>query len=345
MSSRRSRRALVPSFLRLLFTGVCLLLTACGTGDYRRIDGSTMGTYYAVTTRCPEPPADLDARIASVLAEVNAQMSTYDKSSTLSRFNDYEKTDWFPVEPAVARVVSAAQTISRQSDGAFDVTVGPLVNLWGFGPDVVGAERPSPEALSEARSRVGYRFLEVQQDPPALRKSVPVYVDLSAIAKGFGVDQVAALLDGLDCADFLVDVGGEVRARGVNPSGRVWRVGVEVPDPDSAGGVQRVLALDNLAVATSGDYRNFRDLGGRRFSHTIDPRTGAPVSHALASVSVVHESTMWADGYATAIDVLGPEDGLALANELELPVLLVVRTADGFEERYNQPLFEFLVVP
>jgi len=303
-----------------------------------------MGTYYGVTTRCPAPPVDLDARIASALAEVNAQMSTYDESSTLSRFNRDEDTDWFPVEPALVKVISAAQIISRQSGGAFDVTVGPLVNLWGFGPDAVGAQAPSPEALTEARSRVGYRFLEVRDDPPALRKSMPVYVDLSAIAKGFGVDQVAVLLDGLGCADFLVDVGGEVRARGQNPSGRPWRVGVEVPDPDSAGGVQRVLLLDNRAVATSGDYRNFRDLDGRRFSHTIDPRTGAPVSHALASVSVVHDSAMWADGYATAIDVLGPEAGLALADDLGLPVLLVVRTPDGFEERYNRLLSDYLVV-
>jgi len=341
-----STRPAVCSGVRagLLLVGV-LMLSCCGAPDYRRVTGTTMGTYFSITARCPSSAPDLEQRINSVLAEVNAEMSTYDENSTLSRFNRYAGTDWFAVEPALVDVVAAALTISRESDGAFDVTVGPLVNLWGFGPERSTPEPPTAQALAAARSRVGYQYLEVRAEPPALRKAAPVYVDLSAIAKGFGVDRAAAQLTSAGCSDFLVDIGGEVRLRGSNPAGSPWRVGVEVPDPDSVGGVQRVLLLGDGAVATSGDYRNFRDVGGRRVSHTIDPRTGAPVAHDLASVSVVHSSAMWADGYATALDVVGPDAALVLADRLQLPVLLVVRTAGGFEERYNPLMSKYLASP
>jgi thiamine biosynthesis lipoprotein len=167
-------------------------------------------------------------------------------------------------------------------------------------------------------------------------------VDLSAIAKGYGVDRVALRLEEAGCTDYLVDVGGEVRARGASPRGDAWRVGIEVPDPERIGGVQRVLALHDLALATSGDYRNFIDLDGGRYSHTIDPRTGRPVSHRLASVTVAHPSAMWADGYATAINVLGPERGIDLAERLGLPVLLLVHAENGFQERYTPAFTQLL---
>jgi thiamine biosynthesis lipoprotein len=170
-------------------------------------------------------------------------------------------------------------------------------------------------------------------------------VDLSAIAKGHGVDRVAEVLDRADCTDYLVDIGGEVRSRGMSPRQTPWRVGIEVPDPQLIGSVQRVVNLPGMAVATSGDYRNYLDFDGERFSHSIDPRTGYPVQHLLASVSVVHESAMWADGWATALNVLGPEAGFELAATENLAAYFLIRRADGFEERYTPSMQNYLEAP
>ncbi|MGA0839981.1 MAG: FAD:protein FMN transferase, partial [Pseudomonadales bacterium] len=279
--------------------------------------------------------------IEEELRAVNAEMSTYLPESTLSRFNAASLETWFAVEPALVEVVTASLELSRESNGAFDITVGPLVNLWGFGP-VAPHGLPSPEEIAAARERVGYAALLVQSAPPALRKKRDIYVDLSAIAKGYGVDRVVDRLGRAGCGSLLVDIGGEVRTRGTNPTGDAWRIGVEVPDPATTGSVQRVVKVQDAALATSGDYRNFFEEGGKRYSHTIDPTTGAPVTHALASVTVVHAEAMWADGYATLIDVLGPEAGLAFAEAKDLAVLLIVRTDSGFEERYT-PAFAALI--
>lgn len=317
-----------------------LLLAGCRDGqDYRRYGGTTMGTYYQVTAACPEDVGDL---VREELRAVNLEMSTYLPESTLSRFNSAPPGEWFPVSRELAEVVAAAGVLNRESGGAFDVTVGPLVNLWGFGPAGTTGT-PSDDAVAATMKRVGHQYLEVAHDPPRLRKTAELYVDLSAIAKGHGVDRVVDRLVDAECTAALVDVGGEVRGTGLSPSGRPWRVGVEVPDPETLGGVQRILRLDAGAVATSGDYRNFVESAGRRYSHTIDPRTGFPVEHSLASVSVMHPSAMWADGYATVLTVLGPEEGLAFAREHGLGALFLLRTDDSFEERYTEALKAALV--
>jgi thiamine biosynthesis lipoprotein len=319
---------------------VALLLAGCGgEGSYQRYVGTTMGTYYQVTARCP---GDVASLIERELRAVNDEMSTYLPDSALSRFNRAPPAQWFPVTPQLAEVVAAAGVLYRESGGAFDVTVGPLVNLWGFGPtEQTGI--PAPEAVAAALERVGHQHLDVQHDPPKLRKRADLYVDLSAIAKGHGVDRVLSRLREAECSAVLVDVGGEVRGMGRSPSGRAWRIGVEVPDPDDEGGIQRVIRLDEAAVATSGDYRNFLESGGRRYSHTIDPRTGFPVEHGLASVTVLHDSAMWADGYATLLNVLGPDAGMAFARERDLAALFIIRTESGFAERYTQALGAALV--
>lgn len=318
-----------------------LALAGCADGDYARYEGPTMGTYYRVTAACP---VDVGARVDAELETVNDEMSTYRPGSELSRFNVAPVDAWFETVPALIEVVDAALQLSRASGGAFDVTVGPLVNLWGFGPED-RAGIPSPEAVAAARAGVGYAALETRAEPPALRKTRALYVDLSAIAKGHGVDRVAGRLDAAGCTDYLVDVGGEVRARGVNPAGGAWRIGVEVPDPTSAGAIQRVVLLRDAALATSGDYRNFVEDAGRRYSHTIDPRTGYPVDHALASVTVLHAAAMWADGYATLLSVLGPEEGWRFAQTHDLAVLFVFRGANGFEERYTPRFAAYLAEP
>lgn len=325
-----------------MLVGVLAMLclpAGCGGPEYRLYQGATMGTYYRVTARCAD---DVAALVEAELKAVNDEMSTYLPESALSRFNRAPVGQWWPVPRPLADVVDAAARLSRESAGAFDVTVGPLVNLWGFGPrDDVAADSPQPpdeEALARARKRVGFDKLEVRLDPPALRKSADLYVDLSAIAKGHGVDRVVERLIGAGCSDLLVDVGGEVRGVGRSPSTRNWRVGVETPDPGRLGAIERVLVLDDVAAATSGDYRNYVEVDGRRYSHTMDPRTGRPVAHALASVTVLHASAMWADGYATALDVLGPEAGFELAVRLELPALFIVREDGSFRVRYTAAL-------
>lgn len=327
----------------LLLVGAALLgalsLGGCGAEDYQRHSGETMGTHYHVTARCP---VDVAAVIEAELAAVNDEMSTYLPGSTLSRFNRASPGEWFAVEAAVAEVVAAAQVLAAQSGGAFDVTVGPLVNLWGFGPEP-GGRTPAAADIEAARRDVGYQRLDVTQAPPRLRKTGPLYVDLSAIAKGHGVDRVAQALERAGCDAMLVDVGGEVRGHGPSPAGRAWRIGVEVPDPDRAGIVQRVVSLESGSLATSGDYRNFVVRDGHRYVHTIDPRTGYPVEHALASVTVLHPSAMWADGYATLLSVLGPEAGMAFALRHELAALFLVREASRFEERYTPQFESFLV--
>lgn len=315
-------------------------LVACDASDgYRHLSGNTMGTYYQVTAHCASDPA---AVVERTLEAVDGEMSTYREDSALSRFNRAPVGEWVEVPGTLADVIAAAETLSAESDGAFDVTVGRLVNLWGFGPEPRDGV-PAPADVAAARDRVGHRHVTMARDPPRLRKDLDVYVDLSAIAKGHGVDRVVEVLAAFGCDAVLVDIGGEVRGVGASPAGRPWRIGVEVPDPRSHGGIERIVVLENAALATSGDYRNFFQADGRRYSHTIDPSTGYPVTHDLASVTVLHESTMWADGYATLLDVLGPERGYEFAARHGLAALFISRREDGFEERYTDAFAALLI--
>ena len=328
-------------YVHLLLIVAAMLAGGCSRAPHYDFSGPTMGTAFRVQAYCAEPVANIQSRVEKVLGEVNAQMSTYLEDSELSRFNDAEVGVWVPVSAELAQVVETARMFSEISAGAFDVTVGSLVNLWGFGPGGA-AGLPQPEAIEDARARVGYRHLEVRISPPALRKKAALYVDLSAIAKGHGVDRLAEELMASGCPSYLVDIGGEVRAGSSKPDGRPWRIGVEVPDPEHIGGVQRIVVLDQLAVATSGDYRNFIEQNNKRYSHTIDPRTGGPVTHNLASVTVLARSTTSADALATLLNVLGPDRGFALAEEQDIAALFIIRTQAGFEERTSSAFEPFV---
>ena len=303
--------------------------------DSEPLGGQTMGTRYQVQTACASRPSNLADGIATLLDDIDAQMSTYRPDSLLSRLNRAPSNEWLDASPELLDVLEPARTLSELSDGAFDVTVGPLVNLWGFGPIDAADSIPSPSDIAAARDRVGYQYLELRR-PAGIRKQRDLYIDLSAIAKGYAVDRMAQYLLGHGCESFLVEIGGEVRVHGLKSSGAAWRIGVESPNPDSLGGVLRVVQTartEGIAMATSGDYRNFVELGGQRYSHTIDPRTGAPVAHRLASVTVLHPSTLWADGFATLLNVMGPTDGFELAEREHLAALFVERTDTGFVER------------
>jgi thiamine biosynthesis lipoprotein len=260
-------------------------------------------------------------------------MSTYQPSSELSQFNSSRATEPFPVSAETLQVFAEAQRISAATGGAFDITVGPLVNLWGFGPNAKPLMIPADEEVERLRPRIGWSRIEVDTALSTIRKSEPeMYCDLSAIAKGYAVDRVAEGLAALGLADTMVEVGGEVRTRGRNAAGEPWRIAIERPDTAQRA-FQEVVPLSDLAMATSGDYRNFYEQDGVRFSHTIDPRTGRPIQHRLASVSVIDPVCMRADGYATALMVLGEEEGFKLAEEQGLAALFLVRKGDGFEER------------
>jgi len=290
----------------------------------------TMGTVCMVKVFDPPSgfPEDWKEQIDRELRQVNDQMSTYLEDSEISRFNRSESTEWFEVSAATALVVGKALEIHQASGGVFDITVAPLVNAWSFGPGKRSLAPPEPERIRELLDRVGSAQLEVREQPPAIRKARgDLTIDLSAIAKGHGVDRVVELLGTWGADNVFVEIGGDLRVRG-DKGGQPWMVGIQQPDV-SGEVVARAIPLRDLAIATSGDYRNFFEHEGRRYSHTIDPRTGEPIGHATASVSVIAEDCMTADGWATAINVLGPDEAMEVAERNGLEALLMVREEDG----------------
>ncbi len=329
-------------------TGVALsatlLLTGCGP-EQVDLMGKTMGTSYSIryVTGEDTPSArEMQAEIDKRLEQVNDQMSTYRPDSELSRFNANRDIDRpFPVSPATAEVVREALRINRVTDGALDVTVGPLVNLWGFGPEGRPDKVPSEAELAHRRAWTGADKLSVQGS--ALVKSIPeLYVDLSSIAKGYGVDVVAEYLQSRHVKNYMVDIGGEVRTRGHNGEQKPWRIAIERPTTGTQQQAQLVIQPGEMSIATSGDYRNYFEQDGVRYSHTIDPVTGRPIHHRLVSITVLSPTCMTADGLSTGLNVMGPERGLALANLLGIPVFMIVKTADGFEERYSDAFKPYL---
>lgn len=302
-------------------------------------EGPTMGTTYQIRVLGTDQPelgfndkSTVGVRVAEALEAVNAAMSTYRPDSEVSLFNSSTSTDWFPVSLATATVVKRAQEVSDASGGAFDITVGPLVNRWSFGPDKDITTAPTTEEIEELLKRVGYKSLEVRLDPPALKKSKPdLYVDLSAIAKGYGVDQAALKLEELGFVSYLVEVGGEVRCRGMRPDGSRWRTGIRRPTQQTLEAVA-VVELGSKSIATSGDYENFVLIDGQRYSHTIDPSTGKPVTHQIASVSVVADDCMTADALATAVNVLGYERGQQVVRDFGGTLFVLEYEGEGFKE-------------
>ena len=343
---------MVPSVLGVTTLLVGATLGAACTAETDRepnlhiFDGATMGTTYAVRTVTVDiweqaRRDQVGALIQATLDEVESNMSHYDPSSELSRFNQTRATEPFQVSSATFDVVRHARELSEITGGALDVTVGPLVTAWGFGPVEPDRLPPDPGRLSRLRAQVGYAKLELDAGSSTLRKTDPALeCDLSAVAKGYGVDRVATALTAAGVTRFMVEVGGEIVAAGLNQLDRPWRIGIERPTAE--GGIERVVPLRDRAMATSGDYHNTREIEGRLFSHTIDPRTGRPVEHRLASVSVIADRCVVADGLATALAVLGPDDGYALAVEHGWAALFLIRMddADGTVSARATPAFE-----
>ena len=327
-----ARRVGVP-WLAIL-AGVFLNSVAIHAQQVQVFRGQTMGPIqYEVRIADPQVPAETKAAIQERLDEVNRLMSTYRPDSDISRFNASTSTDWFPVDLLTATVVARANELSASTQGAFDVTVGPAVELWKFGTDRETPRLPTEAELTAVLEQIGYQKIQTRLDPPCLRKSkAQVKIDLSAIAKGFAVDRVAARLRELGLKNFMVDVGGEIVVLGNKPHGAPWTIGIERPN-DTQREPDRVLELTDTALASSGDYRNFYLLDGKRYSHTIDPRTAQPVTWPddgqVAAASVIADDCMTADALATALMVLGPDEGLTLAENLEASGLVFLRRADG----------------
>lgn len=313
-----------------------------------------MGTRYAVVLASPIEDA-LRAKLAELikieLAAINKAMSTYDARSELSQFNRRRDLGWVAASPGLLEVLASASSISASTQGAFDVTVGPLVDLWGFGPQFRTHRVPDGAAIERVRKSIDYRHVQTDFSANAIRKTRShTQVDLNAIAKGYGVDRIAMILDRMGIDDYLVEIGGEFRAKGATVAGRAWRIAIEKPvygqrDNLEARGeiLGETIGLENRAIATSGTTIDFFEQDGRHYSHSIDPRTGRPVKHPPMAVSVVADTTMEADGWATALLVLGPEEGYSLAQARGLAALFVMASGSSFNVRVTDALRAHLV--
>lgn len=309
------------------------------------VSGETMGTTYRVTI--PSLPAGVGVdvvvrKLRQVLGRVDTAMSTYRLDSEVSNFNRAPADEWFSISSDTAKVASAAIAIARMTGGAYDPTIAPLVNLWGFGPAGPSVRIPDAAQIAAARRMCGHAAFEARLALPALRKRRDgLGIDLSGIAEGFAVDEMAGMLGRLGVPDFLIELGGEVRCRGNSPDGRPWTVAVETPSPVPAKSRWR-MALRNAATATSGDYRKFFIIGGRRYSHVIDPRTGWPIDHNLGSVTVIGDSAMQCDALATALLVMGPEAGPAFAEQRRIAALFLEHGEEGSSEQMTAHFARYL---
>ena len=315
-----------------------LLLAACATPrpPQTLLSGETMGSAWTVKIAGALPASAKSLRdgIQARFDAVNLALSTWRADSALSRFNADDRGEWVIVDPELAAVMAYALELASQSDGAYDITVGPLVNLWGFGPDPATQTVPPAAEIAAARARVGWRKVEVDLATHRARKQPGVRVDLSSLGKGRGVDRVAEWLDTQGVDNYLIDLSGKLRARGRNALGNPWRVAVERPGADAGSETAAidpaVLTLRDESVATAGDYRRFFETGGRHYSHIIDPRTGEPVTHHTVSSTVVAADCMQADAWATVFMVMRPDAARALAERFGLAALLIAREPGTF---------------
>ncbi|GFM81612.1 FAD:protein FMN transferase [Pseudomonas cichorii] len=322
-----------------LFAG---FMTGCDSGSVlQSFGGPTMGSGYSVSYVRHAGQPDVGVvrpEVEAILAEVDQQMSTWRSDSDIERFNVQPANHCQLMPPAVLELIRVGEHLSRETNGGFDLTVLPLMNLWGFGPQSRAEQVPTPRQLARTLERVGYRHLSV--DDRRLCKDAAVEVDLSSMAAGHTVDRIAARLDELGVHDYLVQVTGELKTKGRKPDGSAWRVALEAPRDDQQI-AQKIFALDGCGVSTSGDYRHYFEREGLRYSHTLNALTGAPIDHDLASVTVIHPSALMADGLSTLLLILGPERGWDYAQQHQIAAFFVIRADKRFIIRSN-PAFDQL---
>lgn len=323
---------------RRSFMVMPLALMACKKGwSLLELSGLTMGTNYSIVAIDHSKSidqAELQSAVDQALGQVNVQMSNWDASSEISRFNAAAAGESLSVSGELHHVMQTAQDVHVASDGAFDVTVGALIDLWGFGAGQTRSDMPSDAEIAQAMACCG-QAQSVELEAGGLKKlNSGAEVYLSSIGKGFGVDQVAAVLKGYGITDYMVEIGGDLYTAGRNPEGQPWQIGIETPQAFDRG-VTQVVGLSDMGMATSGDYRNFFDYDGTRYSHIIDATTGRPVTHDTASVTVLTDNAMLADAWATAMLVMGRERGLEIANDRDMAVLFIDRAAANGETGFK----------
>lgn len=334
-------------FLKLSLLVLLFSLVACTeetTKQPVRLQGQIFGSFWLATLPdewTPEQVKALQEGIQGELDKVDIAMSTYKPESELNRFNQASLTEWVEVSTPLFEVFSISQSVAQASEGAFDITLGGLVNLWSFGPEARPETIPSSSLLEERLTETGYKYLELDVEQQAARRLKNSFVDLSGVAKGYAVDKVAQWLAEQGVSNFLVNVGGEIVVAGYRAENQPWRVGIEIPD-GSQQTAHHILPLINSSIATSGDYRNFYEVDGQRMSHTISPKTGWPINHNLASVTVVHPSNAVADAWATAFMVLGTEASLNLANRENIKVLLISKNKGAWQTQVSNSLAQTL---
>lgn len=330
-----------------IFLGLFFILSSCQNQEAElvKISGRTMGTTYNISytpfTTGASTANDVKQEVDKILERVNDLMSTYRPNSQISKFNSFKLQAPYKIDREFFKVVSLAQEISKQSAGAFDITVGPIVNLWGFGP-TKRTEPPSSAVLDQWKNKVGFNNLKLDSDNLTISKNhSDIYIDLSAIAKGYGVDAVAAYFESIQAVNYMVEIGGELRVKGLK-NGKSWNIGITRPGDDGSS-IQKILKLSGHAMATSGNYRNYFVKDGKRFSHTIDPLTLRPVDHQLASVTVItNKSCARADALATTLMVLGPKKGLIFANQHHLSAYFIYHKNGILKELYSTEFLKLI---
>lgn len=346
MNILKTYSAIPFAFMICIFAILGCVLTGCQQVDEATqqivLNGSTMGTTYTIRVVPAETeidPKELAEKIKVELTHINQAMSTYIEDSEISEFNKSRSTNWIPVAKTFLEVTKSAIQIHNETNSAFECTVKPLLQFWGFGPNRKIPKEIDVEQLKKVRSIVGTQFLKIQSSPPALKKSIPeLEIDLSAIAKGDGVDRVAAVISTYNPKGYLVEIGGEIRVAGLKRDGSKWNLAIEKPVVDSRENYQIIKKTD-CCVATSGDYRNFVLIDGKKYSHTIDPRTGYPISHQLASVTVFEKTCRKADALATSLMVLGPDEGYNWAQENNVAAMFLIYSDEDIVEK-STSLFE-----
>ncbi|WP_163718097.1 FAD:protein FMN transferase [Mangrovibacterium lignilyticum] len=331
----------MKSQITFLIVFVAFVFNSCSPKQaYIQNEGQIFGTTYHITYESPEGE-DLHEGIKSVMDELNKSLSTYDPTSVISKVNTNQPTE---LDNYFLTVFKKAEEVSKITGGAFDITVAPMVNVWGFG--FKNKENVTTELIDSLKQLVGYTKVK-REDGKIVKEHPNTMLDCSAIAKGYGVDVVAAYIRDNGCKNYMVEIGGEVDAFGLNPKGKAWSIGISKPDEDSFFKEQQLQAIVNLkdkALATSGNYRNFYVEGGQKFAHTINPHTGYPVQHSLLSTTVLADSCMTADAYATAFMVLGLEKSIEIANAVpEIEVYFIYADENGDYKSYFSEGFKSLL--
>lgn len=321
----KHRTILSILFLAFLIAGTVWIVAFRGTNTLRQAEGTIFGTLYHIKY---EAPTDLNADILKTLKDVDTSMSVFNPESTLSLINSGQSNR---TDALLYDVLQRAAKVSEATDGAFDVTVMPLVNAWGFG--FKHGELPTDQQVDSLRALVGWKNIGLTADSLLTKTDPRISIDLGAIAKGYGVDRVAKLLREHGVRNYMIEIGGEIAVKGSNPKGHPWQIGVSTPTEQAESGkqeLQTVLTLHDKALATSGNYRNFYIKDGRKYAHTIDPRTGRPVQHSLLSATVLAPDCATADAYATAFMVMGIDEAKkVLKKHRELRAYFIYEATDG----------------